>query len=65
MRRLEVRRLGAKTDITVVQLRDFLFGIDDQDLTVDELRAALFEVDDQDTKLDRRNINSIIKMYKK
>lgn len=37
--------------MTVRELRNMLFNVDDQELTVKELRAILFEIDEQDEEI--------------
>ena len=37
--------------ITVRQLRELLFYIDDQNMTVEEFRKRLFDIEDQDMEL--------------
>jgi len=37
--------------ITVSQLRELLFYIDDQNMTVEEFRKRLFDIEDQDMEL--------------
>lgn len=37
--------------ITVRQLREMLFHLDNQDMTVEELRKALFDINNQDLEL--------------
>ena len=38
--------------MTVRELREMLFNVENQELTVKELRAILFEVEEQDEKLE-------------
>ena len=40
-----------ETTITVRELREMLFHIDNQDMTVRQLRKALYDIDDQDAEL--------------
>ena len=37
--------------ITVRELREMLFHIDNQDMTVRQLRKALYDIDDQDAEI--------------
>lgn len=37
--------------MTIAELREILFFINDQEMTIRELRKLLFDVEDQDTEL--------------
>ena len=47
--------------MTVRELREMLFNVENQELTVKELRAILFEVEEQDEEL---KVSDIIKLTK-
>lgn len=47
--------------MTVRELREMLFNVENQELTVKELRAILFEVEEQDKELTIFEINKLTK----
>ena len=50
--------------MTVRELRNILFSIENQELTVKELRGILFEIDEQDEELTDSKIYKLTKITK-
>lgn len=45
--------------MTVRELREILFDVENQELTVRELRAILFDVEEQDEKLNGSKLSKL------
>ena len=45
--------------MTVRELREILFDVENQELTVRELRAILFDVEEQDEKLNGYELSKL------
>lgn len=50
-----------ETNIIVVQLRELLFKIDDQERTIQDLRSALFSISAQEQPVDIQELNIFLR----